>query len=117
MVLQRRRKPRLMLALGMGVLLLASPSVGQTRTRLLTAIVLSVSNESLKVLTPNRQAVVFVVSPYTKVIGKGLATLIPSRGRLRLADALRQGDLVRITYREAGDRKVAIQIERLETER
>ena len=78
---------------------------------------LSVSDQSLKVLTRERD-VTFVVARDTKVIGKGHATLLPPAGRRwRLADALQQGDDVKIVYREAGSRKVAVRIERLNTER
>jgi len=69
------------------------------------------------VLTRERD-VTFVVARDTKVIGKGHATLLPPAGRRwRLADALQQGDDVKIVYREAGSRKVAVRIERLNTER
>jgi len=116
--LQRDGIRRLLLPLGMAIMWFASPVVAQTPTRVLTAIVLKVTNESLKVLTEDRQAVAFVVAGETKVIGKGLSTLIPPPGRrLRLANVLRQGDLVRIVYREVADRKLAIQIQRLDAER
>jgi hypothetical protein len=110
---------RLLLPLGVAIMLVATPVFAQTTTRVLTGIVLKVTNESLTVLTADRQAVAFVVAGDTKVIGKGLATLIPSPGRrgLRLADALRQGDLVRIVYREVTNRKVAIQVQTLDAKR
>jgi hypothetical protein len=96
---------------------LASQSAIESPTKLLTAVVLSVLDQSLKVLTRERD-VTFVVSGDTKVIGKGHATLLPPPGRRwRLADALQQGDAVKIAYREAGRRKFAIRIERLDTER
>ena len=111
--------------LGLGILiaiataapLLASQSATEAATKQLTAVVLSVSDQSLKVLTRERD-VTFVVARDTKVIGKGHATLLPPAGRRwRLADALQQGDDVKIVYREAGSRKVAVRIERLNTER
>jgi len=62
--------------------------------------------------------VTFVVSRDTKVIGKGRATLLPPAGRRwRPADALQQGDIVKILNREVDSRKFAIRIERLDTER
>ena len=109
---------RLLLPLGVAIMLVATPVFAQTTTRVLTGIVLKVTNESLTVLTADRQAVAFVVAGDTKVIGKGLATLIPSPGRrLRLAEALRQGDLVRIVYREVTNRKLAIQVQTLDAKR
>jgi hypothetical protein len=105
------------LSLATAAPLLASQSVVESPTKLLTALVLSVSDQSLKVLTRERD-VTFVVSGNTKVIGKGRATLLPPAGRrFHLADALQQGDVVKIVYREVGSRKVAIRIERLNTER
>jgi hypothetical protein len=96
---------------------LASQSVIASPTKLLTAIVLTVSDQSLKVLTRERD-VTFVVSGDTKVIGKGRATLLPPAGRrFRLAQALQQGDVVKILYREAGGRKFAVRIETLEADR
>jgi len=109
---------RLLLPLGVAIVLVATPVFAQTTTRMLTGIVLKVTNESLTVLTADRQAVAFVVAGNTKIIGKGLATLIPSTGRrVRLADVLRQGDLVRIVYREMTDRKLAIQVQTLDAKR
>ena len=106
-----------LLSLGTAAPLLASQSAIESPTKLLTAVVLSVSDQSLKVLTRERD-VTFVVSGNTKVIGKGLATLLPPAGRRwRLKDALQQGDVVKIVYREVGSRNVAIRIERLNTER
>ena len=106
-----------LLSLGTAAPLLASQNAIESPTKVLTAVVLSVSDQSLKVLTRERD-VTFVVSRNTKVIGKGLATLLPPAGRrFRLADALQQGDVVKIVYREAGSRKVAIRIERPNTER
>ena len=112
---QRCTTRRLVLPLGMAILLFASSVPAQTPTRVLTAIVLKATNQSLKVLTSDRQAVTFVVARDAKVIGKGRAMLLPPAGRRwRLADALSQGDQVRIVYREEGDRKLAIDIRRLE---
>ena len=94
-----------------------SPGAAQTGTKLLTAIVLKVSDRSLKVLTPDHD-VSFIVSPETTVIGKGrVRPMPPPNRRARLSDALEQGDLVAVTYRETGNRKVAIRIRRLEAER
>jgi hypothetical protein len=106
-----------LLSLGTAAPIFASSSAIESPPKLLTAVVLSVSEQSLKVLTRERD-VTFVVSGDTKVIGKGRATLLPPAGRrFRLADALQQGDAVKILYREAGGRKFAIRIERLNTER
>ena len=105
------------LSLATAAPLLASQSVVESPTKPLTALVLSVSDQSLKVLTRERD-VTFVVSRNTKVIGKGLATLLPPAGRRwHLTDALQQGDVVKILYREVDSRKFAIRIERLNTER
>ena len=107
-----------LLSLGTAAPLLASQNAIESPTKLLTAVVLSVSDQSLKVLMRERVDVTFVVSRDTKVIGKGLATLLPPAGqRFRLADALQQGDVVKISYREAGGRKFAIRIERLDSDR
>jgi hypothetical protein len=106
-----------LLSLSTAAPLLASQNAVESPTKQLTAVVLSVSDQSLKVLTRERD-VTFVVSRNTKVIGKGHATLLPPAGRRwHLADALQQGDAVKIVYREVGSRKVAIRIERLNTER
>jgi hypothetical protein len=64
------------------------------------------------------QAVAFVVLRDTKISGKGRPSLLPPAGRrLRLTDALQQGDLVNVTYRESGNRKLAIRIDRVESDR
>jgi hypothetical protein len=108
-----------LLSLGLAATTFGSSIAIEAPTKLLTAVVLSVSEQSLKVLTPERRDVTFVLSRDTKVIGKGLATLLPPAGRSwrGFRDALRQGDLVKILYRDAGGRKFAIRIERLEAER
>lgn len=96
----------------------ASQSAIESPTKVLTAVVLSVSDQSLRVLTRARDDVTFVVSRDTKVIGKGLATLLPPAGRrFRITDALQQGDVVKTTYRDVGGRKRAIRIERLDNDR
>jgi hypothetical protein len=106
-----------LLSLGTAAPIFASSSAIESTPKLLTAVVLSVSEQSLKVLTREHD-VTFVVSRNTKVIGKGLATLLPPAGRRwRLTDALQQGDVVKILYREVDSRKFAIRIERLNTER
>jgi hypothetical protein len=106
-----------LLSLGTAAPIFASSSSIESTPKLLTAVVLSVSDQSLRVLTRERD-VTFVVSRDTKVIGKGRATLLPPAGRRwRLTDALQRGDAVKILYREAVGRKFAIRIERLDTER
>ena len=121
MILQALGSPtartRSVLSLSTAAPLLASQNAIESPTKLLTAVVLSVSDQSLKVLTRERD-VTFVVSRDTRVIGKGHATLLPPAGRRwRLADALQQGDVVKISYREAGGRKFATRIERLDSDR
>jgi hypothetical protein len=107
---------RSLFVVAIAVLVMTGPSAAQTRPLVLGGTVIAVFDRSFTV-SAGGEHVAFMVAKSTRLVGKGRATLLPPAGRpFRVADALKEGDRVTVTYREARGVKYAQQVVSTPTE-
>src|SRR5215467_9490025 len=85
----------------------AAPSVSAKSKMMANATVKSVSATSLTV-TEGGKDMTFSVDSKTKVVGKGMGTKSEKKGgKIGIADLLKAGDLVTVTYDDAATPKAS----------
>jgi hypothetical protein len=100
--------------LALTLVALPAPLAGQAKAKsqlLPNATVKSVSASSLVVATLGKD-VTFMVDPKTKVVGKGIGTKSAAKGgKPTIADLLKEGDRVTVTYQDVAGTMRASTIE------
>ena len=82
-----------------------------SKLQTMTGVVKTVSGSSL-VLERGENEIAFVINPSTRLIGKGLASdlVLRTPPRNAIADRLKAGDRVTVTYRVSGSAMNAVQV-------